>query len=357
MAAILTRERLITIALWCSLFLFVPDSTQSQSAEAIPVHTRRISEKVLVVWPGDHAQTTNMIAIASERGIVVVDTESSWSITAEIRDVLARELGREDFAYLINTHGHADHGGGNQAFRDTEIFAHERCSSLLESALGEDNLVRRRERLDYWLTGLRRQLDSLPAGAPEALAVEERTRFVSRVLADLGADFELTLPNVTFTDRLTLDLGDLTVRIYYFGGLHTNDHVIVHVPEEGLLLTGDILSDSWIPVLSEDDDVDIPLMLANWETILEDEEQLRHVVNGHWDLGMSLGYFRQAHEYVRTLWEEVRVAQSQGGELETVITELELDDRFPEFSALVHEYGGVDYHRKNIELMWALSGA
>jgi len=62
-----------------------------------------------------------MIAIASEQGIVVVDTESSWSLTAEIREVIAREFARDDFAYLINTHGHADHGGGNQVFRDAVI--------------------------------------------------------------------------------------------------------------------------------------------------------------------------------------------------------------------------------------------
>jgi glyoxylase-like metal-dependent hydrolase (beta-lactamase superfamily II) len=312
---------------------------------------------VLVVWPGDYAQTTNMIAIESERGIVVVDTESSWSVTAEIKNVIAQELGRDDFAYLINTHGHSDHGGGNQVFRDAEIIGHELSGGLLQSALGDGNLDRHRERLNYWLTGLSQQLESLPQEEPEALTVEERARYVRRILTDLGSEFELTLPNLTFPDRLTLDLGDLTVRIYYFGGLHTNDHVVVHVPEEGLLLTGDILNDSWIPVLSESDNVDIPLMLAHWETILQADGELRHIVNGHWDLGMSLTYFQQAHLYVRTLWEELTEARSQGRDLEAVCARLELGNRFPEFRDLVHEYGGVDYHRKNIELMWVLLGA
>jgi glyoxylase-like metal-dependent hydrolase (beta-lactamase superfamily II) len=283
-----------------------------------------------------------MIAIASQQGIVVVDTESSWSVTEEIRRVIAREFGRDDFAFLINTHGHTDHGGGNQVFGDAVIVAHERCPEMLRSVLDEANLDRHRERLTHWLRGLHQQSQSLSQDDPELPAVRERARYVTRIVTDLGSDFELTLPHVTFPDRLTLDLGDLTVRVYYFGGLHTDDHVIVHVPEEGLLLTGDILTDSWIPVLSESEDMNIPLMLAHWETILQRDEALQHVVNGHWDLGISLTYFRQAHRYVRTLWDEIGDARSQGLELEAAFDRLVLQDRFPEFRELVHEYEGVD---------------
>ncbi len=356
MAKISVHGNIIPIVVCCSFLSLIPVPTKSQQVETLPIHTRRISERVIVAWPGDHAQTTNMIAIASERGIVVVDTESSWSVTAEIRDVFARELQRNDFVYLINTHGHTDHGGGNQVFQDAVIVAHERSPGMQVNALGSGNLERRRERLDYWLTGMSQQLESLPAEGPEALAIEERSRWVRRILTDLGPNFELTLPKVTFPDRLNIDLGDLTVRIYYFGGLHTNDHVVVHVPEEGLLMTGDILAESWIPVLSEGDDVNIPFMLANWDTILQEEDQIRHIVHGHWDLGISLLYFQQAHRYVRTLWEEVIEAHSLGTDLETVCEQLDLENRFPEFRELVHEYEGVDYHRRNIELMWALRG-
>jgi glyoxylase-like metal-dependent hydrolase (beta-lactamase superfamily II) len=329
---------------------------QCQQTDTLPIHTRRISDKVLVVWPGDFAQTTNMIAVASERGIVVVDTESSWSVTAEIRDVIAREFGRDDFAYLINTHGHMDHGGGNQVFRDTEIIGHERCVRLLENALGTDNLNARRERLGNWIAGLTQQLDSLPVGGPEALTGEERVLYWRRVVADLESGFELTLPRMTFSDGLALDLGDVTVQMYYFGGLHTDDHLVVHVPEEGLLLTGDILADSWIPVLSDGVEVDIPLMLAHWKMILRNEAQLRHIVNGHWDNDVSPTYFQQAHRYVRTIWEELREARSRGAGLESVYAQLDLESRFPEFRELVHEYEGVNYHRKNIEIVWALLG-
>jgi len=153
------RRTLIPITLFCSFLFAFADLLVCQKLDTLPIHTRRISDRVLVVWPGDYAQTTNMIAIASERGIVVVDTESSWSVTERIRDLIAREFGRDDFAYLVNTHGHADHGGGNQVFRDTEIIAHDRSRRLLQDALGPGNLNGRRDRLGYWLSGLTRQLD------------------------------------------------------------------------------------------------------------------------------------------------------------------------------------------------------
>jgi glyoxylase-like metal-dependent hydrolase (beta-lactamase superfamily II) len=322
----------------------------------LAIHTRRLSDRVLVVWPGDHAQTTTMIAIASEQGIVVVDTESSWSVTAEIRDVIAREFQRDDFAFVINTHGHTDHGGGNQVFDDAVIVAHDRCPGLLRSALHADNLdgfiERRRLRLD----GLVQRLGSVPANDPEAASIDEQVRYLRQIVADLESGFQLTVSKVTFSQRLTLNLGDLTVRMYYFGGLHSKDHIVVHVPEEALLVTGDILTDSWIPTLSEGDDVDVPSMLAHWDTILQRDEELHHIVNGHWDLDLSLAYFRQAQRYVRTLWQEVRVGRSQGLDLAALYDRLQLRDRFPAFREVTYEYEGTDYHHRNIELIWSLLG-
>ena len=346
--------RLVRLAFCCFPLLLLPSSVGIRQADVLAIHTRRISDRVLVVWPGDHTQTTTMIAIASEQGMVVVDTESSWSVTAEIRDVIAREFQRDDFAFVINTHGHTDHGGGNQVFGDAVIVAHDRCPGLLRSALDPDNLDRFIERRRFRLEGLEQHLRSVAANDPEAASIGEQVHYLRQILADLESGFRLTVPQVTFSERLTLDLGDLTVRMYYFGGLHSNDHIVVHIPEEALLLTGDILTDSWIPTLSEGDDVDIPLLLSHWDTILQRDQELQHIVNGHWDLQLSVAYFRQARQYVRTLWDEVRVAHSRGLDLGAVYDRLPLEDLFPEFRAVTHESGGIDYHRRNIELIWSL---
>ena len=49
------------------------------------------------------------------------------------------------------------------------------------------------------------------------------------------------LLGMTFRDRLTLDLGDLTLKLYYFGeGRYIGDNIIIHCPEEKLLFSGDL---------------------------------------------------------------------------------------------------------------------
>ena len=51
---------------------------------------------------------------------------------------------------------------------------------------------------------------------------------------------ELTLPDTTFTDRLTLRLGELTVELSRVGPAHTASDVVAWVPRRGVLFTGDV---------------------------------------------------------------------------------------------------------------------
>ncbi|MFC1629513.1 hypothetical protein ACFL3H_10450, partial [Gemmatimonadota bacterium] len=50
----------------------------------------------------------------------------------------------------------------------------------------------------------------------------------------------IPFPTLTFDDRLTLDLGDLTLECIYFGDAASWGDVMVRVPEENLIWTGDV---------------------------------------------------------------------------------------------------------------------
>jgi cyclase len=64
---------------------------------------------------------------------------------------------------------------------------------------------------------------------------------------------KLAYPTLTFKDRVTLDLGHKNVEILYPGPSHTTGSVVVYVPQEKVLFTGDILFTNYHPFLGEAD--------------------------------------------------------------------------------------------------------
>jgi len=145
--------------------------TGAEEIEGLPLHTEKLGDGAIRVWIGDHVSSTSIVAFATDKGIVVVDTFGAPKVDVKLRKVIARELGRDDFAFLINTHEHADHTGGNSVYSDCTIVGHE----LIADGLIE--IVERRDRLLEWYPGrladLEEELQNLDPDDPQAAVIEE----------------------------------------------------------------------------------------------------------------------------------------------------------------------------------------
>jgi len=113
------------IKILVSLILITVLPVLLQADSELPLHQKWLSEKVLIVWTGDHMQTIATVALATEKGIVVIETSLIRAHDARIRQVIEKEFGRNDFKYLINTHYHHDHTCGNQIYSDATIVPEE----------------------------------------------------------------------------------------------------------------------------------------------------------------------------------------------------------------------------------------
>jgi cyclase len=95
-----------------------------------------------------------------------------------------------------------------------------------------------------------------------------------------GYDFdgiELVAPNRTFTGELDLTVGDRPVHLLEVGPAHTDGDVIVHVPDAGVVFTGDILFHGGHPIVWSGP-------IANWIAacdLLLGLEGVTTVVPGH----------------------------------------------------------------------------
>jgi len=130
---------------------------------------------------------------------------------------------------LVNTHSNGDHTFGNQLVEGAEIIASSACAEEM------------RERPPEELAAMMRNWRTLGPG-PAFFHEVMGTRF----------DYEgirLTLPTRTFDGEMALRVGDKQVRVIEVGPAHTGGDVIVHVPQDRVVFTGDILFVGGHPVL------------------------------------------------------------------------------------------------------------
>jgi glyoxylase-like metal-dependent hydrolase (beta-lactamase superfamily II) len=225
------------------------------------ISLERLSDRVLLVRTGV-TYFDQVVAIASTKGIVVIDAGISPSLTAKYRKLIVREFGRDDFAYVINTHHHSDHTFGNQVFADTVIIGHDRCASGMRKEEDDD-------------------LRSLDPESEQGRQLQGSTYFLTESCDDMEAGLTLTPPSVSFNDRMTLDMGDLTLKLIYFGkGLHTESDIVVQLPDEEILFTGDLFSPA-VKGCAVSADAAVSRWIEVLDGILHDQNEVRHVVTGH----------------------------------------------------------------------------
>lgn len=345
-------------ALVCA-FLAAGQATAEKVA-GLPLHVTRLNPSTVRLWVGDHVSSTAVVAFATTKGIVVVDTMGIPKVDAELRAIIARELRRNDFKVLINTHEHGDHVDGNSVYADCDIVGHEQVAEGMRRNRGP-----RQQMLDWIGNRIREaeaKLAQLPAGSAEAEKLKENL-----ILDRLNLEFQTSgraaaVPTLTFSDRLTLDMGDTTFELTFIGGMHSASDVAIFVPQHGLLLTGDTMADRWLnetpgclaafaarPGVPHD----FPRLIANWERILEQRERIKLLLPAHWNGELSLAGAEARVDYVRALWEGLRAAVEKGKDLPEVQAEYRLATRF---AGLASSPGFSDRnHAMTLQEMWKIA--
>lgn len=153
-------------------------------------------------------------------GVLVVDTlisaKAGEQFLADIRKVTDKPI-----KYVVNTHTHLDHALGNCVFAKlgAAVVSHEADRDSL-AASGQDMLK------NAGNFGLK----------PEDM---------------VGT--EIALPTLSFSDQMTIDLGDEQVRLIRTAPSHTAGSLVVYVPSKKLLFSGDILFTDFHPFLADGD--------------------------------------------------------------------------------------------------------
>ena len=225
-----------------------------------------------------------VVASAGPDGLLIVDTGSASAGPALLEELKA--LGKGMPKIVINTHSHIEHLGANPVVAQGAVI------------IGHRNL---RER---YLTGL-------------------------YYLTDFPHEF---LPNLTFTDALTLHFNGEDIRLASFAGAHDNSDIAVHFTGSKVAVVGALCMGNHFPSLDGDTD-DIrkyPEVTAKLLAWLPEDVRL---VPGHAeDCDMAQG--RRFLDMLRTTGDIVGAEVRSGKDL----ARLEADDVLKDFASWESSY-------------------
>jgi glyoxylase-like metal-dependent hydrolase (beta-lactamase superfamily II) len=221
--------------------------------------------------------------VIGEDAVLVVDTlVSAKEGKRLLKDI--RAISDKPIKYVVNTHYHLDHTFGNAEFAalGADIISHVVCAGALKKS-GADTLANANA---YGLT-------------PEAM---EGT--------------ELAFPNVTFTDRMGLDLGGLEVELIYTAPSHSKGSIVVYIAAEGVMFAGDILFTDFHPYMAEGD-------IAGWLETLDSIRALYagKIVPGHGPLSTNQD-LADMKAYLVAFDSKAKELAAGSNEIEYIVAEL-----------------------------------
>jgi cyclase len=210
--------------------------------------TLKINDRVYVLQgPIQHANRFNQgyminsTLIVGDKGVILIDSGGSDEVGRHIATAL-RRITDKPVTHVVNTHHHGDHHLGNVAFERATLISSEMCRKMV-----------------------------LETG-PEWLGIMQR---------DIGRKLPGTKPlaaQVTYPEGTRTETFIHGVRIVFWvpRGSHTIGDLLVHLPDDKVLVAGDVLVSGVVPTLQDG-------FVKNWIQTLDEIRALgvAHFVPGH----------------------------------------------------------------------------
>ena len=199
------------------------------------ISVSNIRNNAILITFGSDAVT----AINTHEGIVVIDAGISTKLTSKYRKIIGKEFQSNNFKYLINTHYHPDHYGGNSVFEEAEIIGYKSgIDEIMKQWKDTTKVINSISKIvnEYVL-----QLQESELGTVKWIeSFTQKMRYVN-ALKDAQNNSKILQPTLTFEDSLQIDIGEIKFEMIYFGKCHSNSDILIFIPELKILFTGDLV--------------------------------------------------------------------------------------------------------------------
>jgi glyoxylase-like metal-dependent hydrolase (beta-lactamase superfamily II) len=220
----------------CFAVLAAASFAQERDFSQVEITTHRLADNLYYLA----GQGGNIGVSVGEDGVFLIDDQFApltERILAAIRGVTDQPV-----RFVLNTHHHGDHTGGNQNLgkAGVVIVAHENVRTLLRNGLTSGDL-------DQLLT----------------------------------ADQRAGLPVVTYTDSVRFHLNGESIHAFHVGPAHTKGDSFVHFENANVIHAGDVFRTTGYPYVDGNSDGSFLGIVAAYELLLEISDPDTVFVPGH----------------------------------------------------------------------------
>ena len=262
------------VALLCA-WAGMASSVQAQrgaNLDAVRIETVRIADGFYVLV----GEGGNILVSVGDDGILLVDAQYA-PLHQKILDAL-RKISQQPIRFLINTHDHLDHTGGNElmAKAGATIVAHENVRKRLSDG-------------------------QQAAGGAQGTAPASKQ----------------ALPTVTYSDSMTLHFNADEVQIFHVDAAHTDGDSVVYFRRANLMHVGDLPSSIRYPRIGAGGSVDGMISAAEW--IVQTGNPNTKIIPGHIGTAVGVQEVQQQRDMFVTVRDRIRGDIRAGKTLEQVI--------------------------------------
>jgi glyoxylase-like metal-dependent hydrolase (beta-lactamase superfamily II) len=280
------------------------------------------------VGTGSLVVMSNAAVIETDRDVIVVDSHVSpggaWALREELKTVTSKPI-----RYVINSHYHFDHSHGNQIYGpDVEIIGTEFAREMILAGKSQDSRAR-----EFYVGGVPAQIEGLKKRIAAATDPAEKARLETQLAVQQnhleGTNAVVpTPPSITLNERMTLHHGGREIRIMFMGRGHTAGDVVVYLPKEKVIATGDLIVNG----TSYSGDAFIP----DWiETIGKVKAlDFETTLPGHGAAFKGKDEYDHWQAYLRTLWSEAKRMHDAGVPMEEAARTIDLRSQAMNYPAI-----------------------
>ena len=218
-----------------ALFIFC-SSLYSQNFDSVEIKTTKLTGSIYML----EGSGGNIGALVGNDGIIIIDDQFA-PLTEKIKTALSK-INDKPVRFVINTHFHGDHAGGNENFggQGAIIVAHDNA--------------RKRLSVDYLFEALKQTQKASPY---------------------------IALPKVTFADSVTFHLNGETIHVFYAKNAHTDGDVIIHFKESNIFHCGDVFVRYGFPFIDVGAGGSIDGMIKAIESLITITNDQSKIIPGH----------------------------------------------------------------------------
>ena len=227
----------VVLGVMCIISSAIPGYAQQQNHEKVRIETIRLGDNVAMLMGGAGG---NLGVSYGEDGVFVIDDQFA-PLTEKITAAIA-VLNDKPVRFVINTHWHLDHVGGNENFgkAGAVIVAHEN--------------VRKRMNAD---------------------------QFIKAFDMHIPAASDAALPVITFTQDVTFHLNGDEIHVFHVPNAHTDGDAIIHFKKANVLHTGDLYFAGTYPFIDVESGGSINGLIEALTRLLPRLDKKTKIIPGH----------------------------------------------------------------------------